>query len=152
VDHTGVGRLDLWHWTVGAKEMDHIVNLSAAIREAIGCQVDLAIDCHGQFDVPPGAITLARTMEDRRLLWLEEPVQAESIDALAQAQASTSTAICTGEDQCSCWEFLELLQMHACDVIMPDLGRVGASWSPSVSPKLPTPTTSVSDRTTSRRR
>ena len=53
VDHTGVGKLDRWNWTVGAKEMNHIINLIAATREKIGFETDLAIDCHGQFDVPP---------------------------------------------------------------------------------------------------
>lgn len=124
VDHTGVGKLDPWNWTVGAKEMDHIVSLVAATREAIGYQVDLAIDCHGQFDMP-SAITLARAVEGLRLLWLEEPVPAENTDALAQVKASTSTVICTGENQYTRWEFLELLQHHACDVIMPDLAKVG---------------------------
>jgi len=33
--------------------------------------------------------------------------------------------ICTGENQYTRWEFLELLQKHACDVIMPDLAKVG---------------------------
>jgi galactonate dehydratase len=124
VDHTGVGKLDPWNWTVGAREMDHIISLIVAIREATGYHIDLAIDCHGQFDVP-SAITLARAVEDLRLLWLEEPVPAENIDALAQVKASTSTVICTGENQYTRWEFLELLQKKACDVIMPDLAKVG---------------------------
>ncbi len=124
VDHTGVGKFDRWNWTVSAKEMNHIIHLIAAVREAIGYEIDLAIDCHGQFDVP-SAITLAKAVEDLRLLWLEEPVPAENIDALAQVKASTSTVICTGENQYTRWEFLELLQHQACDVIMPDLAKAG---------------------------
>ncbi|MGC8781554.1 MAG: mandelate racemase/muconate lactonizing enzyme family protein [Anaerolineae bacterium] len=124
VDHTGVGKLDPWNWTVGAQEMSHIIRLITAVREAIGFEVDLAIDCHGQFDVG-SAITLARAVEPLRLLWLEEPVPAENIDALAQVKAATGTVICTGENQYTRWEFLELLQKHACDVIMPDLAKAG---------------------------
>ncbi len=124
VDHTGVGKLDPWNWTVGTKEMNHIVNLIAASREAIGWDIDLAIDCHGQFDVP-SAITLAKAVEPLRLMWLEEPVPAENIEAMAQVKAGTSTVICTGENQYTRWEFLELLQKQACDVIMPDLAKAG---------------------------
>jgi L-alanine-DL-glutamate epimerase-like enolase superfamily enzyme len=124
VDHSGVGRLDAYNWTAGAKEMTHIVRLIQAIREAIGFEIDLAIDCHGQFDLP-SAITLAKAIEDVRLLWLEEPVPAENVGALAQVRASTSTVICTGENQYTRFQFLELLQQQATDVIMPDLAKAG---------------------------
>jgi len=124
VDHTGVGQLDPHNWTVGAREMNHIVHLVHAIREAIGYDIDLAIDCHGQFDLP-SAITLARAVEDLRLMWLEEPVPAENMDALAQVRAATSTVICTGENQYTRFEFLSLLQRQATDVIMPDLAKAG---------------------------
>ena len=124
VDGTGTSRLDAFNGTVGAAEMSHIVSLVEGVREAIGFEIDLAIDCHGQFDLP-SAITLARAVEPLRLLWLEEPVPAENVDALAQVRASTSTVICTGENQYTRFEFLELFQKRACDVIMPDLAKAG---------------------------
>ena len=124
VDHSGVGKLDPYNRTAGAKEMTHIINLIRAVREAIGYEIDLAIDCHGQFDLP-SAITLCKAIEDLRLLWLEEPVPAENVDALAQVRASTSTVICTGENQYTRFQFIELLQKRAVDVIMPDLAKAG---------------------------
>ena len=124
VDHSGVGKLDPHNRTVGAREMNHVVGLIQATREAIGYDVDLAIDCHGQFDLP-SAITLAKAVEDLRLLFLEEPLPAENIDALAQVRASTSTPICTGENHYTRFDFLELLQKQAVDVIMPDLAKAG---------------------------
>ena len=124
VDHSGVGRLDPYNWTAGAKEMTHIVNLVQTIRKAIGFEIDLAIDCHGQFDLP-SAITFCRAVEELRLLWVEEPVPSENTDALAQVKASTSTVICTGENHYTRFEFLELLQRQACDIIMPDLAKAG---------------------------
>src|SRR6185369_3616583 len=90
VDSTGIGKLDAYNWTVGAKEMSHIISLIEGIRSAIGYEIDLAIDCHGQFDVP-SAITLAKAIEPLRLLWLEEPVPAENVVALAKVKASSST-------------------------------------------------------------
>lgn len=124
VDHAGVGRLDAYNWTVGAKEMTHVINLIQTTREAIGYEIDLAIDCHGQFDLP-SAITLAKAVEPLRLMWLEEPVPAENIDALAQVKASSSTVICTGENQYTRFEFLEIFQRQAADIIMPDLAKAG---------------------------
>jgi galactonate dehydratase len=124
VDHTGVEPLDPYHYSVGAKEMTHIIRLIEGIRDALGYETDLAIDCHGQFDLP-AAITLAKAVEPLRLLWLEEPVPAENIDALAQVRRSSSTVICTGENQYTRFEFLELFQKKAVDVIMPDLAKAG---------------------------
>ena len=124
VDYTGHGKLDAWNWTLGAQEMTHVIGLIEAVREAIGFETDLAIDCHGHFDLP-SAITLARAVEPLRLLWLEEPVPAENVDALAQVRAATSTVICTGENQYTRFDFLELFTRQACDVIMPDLAKAG---------------------------
>ena len=124
VDHTGTGKLDEFNWTVGAKEMTHVIGLIEGIRDALGYGVDLAIDCHGQFDLP-SAITLAKAVEPLRLLWLEEPVPAENVSALAQVRASSSTVICTGENHYTRYEFLELFNAKAVDVIMPDLSKAG---------------------------
>ncbi|MBL8133169.1 MAG: mandelate racemase/muconate lactonizing enzyme family protein [Anaerolineae bacterium] len=124
VDSTGVGKLDPYNWTVGAKEMTHIISLIAGLREAVGFEVDLAIDCHGQFDLP-SAITLAKAVEPLRLLWLEEPVPAENVAALAQVRATSSTVICSGENQYTRFEFMELFSAKAVDVIMPDLAKAG---------------------------
>ncbi|MAS34077.1 MAG: hypothetical protein CL610_08720 [Anaerolineaceae bacterium] len=124
VDHSGVGELDRYNWTASAREMTHIISLIQATREAIGYDIDLAIDCHGQFDLP-SAITLAKAVEHLRLMWLEEPVPAENIDAMAQVKATSSTVICTGENQYTKFEFVELLQRKATDIIMPDLAKAG---------------------------
>ncbi len=124
VDSTGTGKLDQYNWTVGAKEMTHVINLIEGIRNALGYEIDLAIDCHGQFDLP-SAITLVKAIEPLRLLWLEEPVPAENIDALAQVRRSSSTVICTGENQYTRFEYLELFERKAVDVIMPDLAKAG---------------------------
>ncbi len=124
VDSTGVGKLDPYNWTVGAKEMSYIIDLIKSVREGIGFEIDLAIDCHGQFDLP-SAITLAKAIEDVRLLWLEEPVPAENISALKQVRASSSTVICTGENHYTRFEFVELLENRATDIIMPDLAKAG---------------------------
>jgi L-alanine-DL-glutamate epimerase-like enolase superfamily enzyme len=124
VDGMGVGKLDVYNRTVSAREMSHIIDVIRSTREGVGYDIDLAIDCHGQFDLP-SAITLAKAVEDLRLLWLEEPVPAENIEALVQVRASTSTVICTGENHYTRFEFVELLQCQATDIIMPDLAKAG---------------------------
>jgi L-alanine-DL-glutamate epimerase-like enolase superfamily enzyme len=73
----------------------------------------------------PSAITLAKAVEPLRLMWLEEPLPAENLDALAQVRASTSTVICTGENHYTRYHFMEMLERKAVDVIMPDLAKAG---------------------------
>lgn len=124
VDRVSPGKKDFFNWTLSAAEMTHIISLIQGTREAIGYEVDLAIDCHGQFDMG-SAITLAKAVEPLRLMWLEEPIPAENIAALAQVRASTSTLICTGENQYTRWGFRELFERQAVDVIMPDLAKAG---------------------------
>lgn len=124
VDHAVEGKLDPYNWTVGAREMNQVIKLIEGLRDALGYSTDLAIDCHGQFDLP-SAITLAKAVEPLRLLWLEEPVPAENLDALAQVRRSSSTAICTGENHYTRFEFLEMFALKATDIIMPDLAKAG---------------------------
>ena len=47
------------------------------------------------------------------------------IGSLTPSTNPTSTVICTGENQYTRFEFLELLQRRACDIIMPDLAKAG---------------------------
>jgi L-alanine-DL-glutamate epimerase-like enolase superfamily enzyme len=124
VDGIGVGKWDDYNYTVSSKEMSHIIKVIETTRAAIGSDYDLAIDCHGQFDLP-SAISLAKALEGLQLLWLEEPVPAENIDALVQVRRSSSTVICTGENHYTRFEFLGLLQRQATDIIMPDLAKAG---------------------------
>ncbi|MEA3408414.1 MAG: mandelate racemase/muconate lactonizing enzyme family protein [Chloroflexota bacterium] len=124
VDHVSPGKLDRYNWSLSAQEMSHIVDIIATTREAIGYEVDLAIDCHGQFDMG-SAITLAHAVEDLRLMWLEEPVPAENMSAMAQVRNSTSTLICTGENLYTRFDYIELFEKRAVDIIMPDLAKAG---------------------------
>jgi galactonate dehydratase len=117
-------RPDLHSRTVTAAQMSRIIDSIAAIREEVGPAVDLAIDGHGAFDIP-SALTLATAVEDLRLMWLEEPVPAENISALASIRARTRTPICTGENHYTRFEFLELLRSEAVDILSPDFAKAG---------------------------
>jgi L-alanine-DL-glutamate epimerase-like enolase superfamily enzyme len=59
------------------------------------------------------------------LLWLEEPVPPENIDALAKITHATSTPICVGENLYLRHGFRDLLEKQAADIIMPDISKCG---------------------------
>ena len=112
------------HQPLGAPELRHITSLVGAVREAIGDEVDLLVDCHAGFDVP-SAIRLARALEPYGLLWLEEPIPPKNVDALAMVTRATRTPICVGENLYTRFEFRELLEKQAAHIIEPDVQKTG---------------------------
>jgi galactonate dehydratase len=117
-------KFDAYNHTVNAAELRSMVERVAAVREAIGPDVDLAIDLHARYDVP-SACRIAWALEPFDLMWLEEPIPAENIDALVRVRAQTRTPICAGENLYLRWGFRELLEKGAVDVIEPDVPKCG---------------------------
>jgi L-alanine-DL-glutamate epimerase-like enolase superfamily enzyme len=110
--------------TISTAERKFMEARVAAIREAIGPDIMLAVDCHWKYSVSD-AIQLARALEPYDLLWLEDPVPPENIDALAKVAASTSTPICTGENLYRKHGYRELIEKQAADIISPDIPKMG---------------------------
>jgi galactonate dehydratase len=96
----------------------------AAIREAVGPDVDVAIDFHGQVG-PALAIQLARALEPYHPMFIEEPVLPENVDALVTVARSTPIPIATGERLFTKWGFREVLEKQAAAVVQPDLCHAG---------------------------
>jgi len=95
-----------------------------AMRAAIPDTVDLAVDFHGRVS-PAMAIRLAQRLEDCDLLFIEEPVLPENVDALVAVARSTTIPIATGERLYTRWGFREVLEKQAARVLQPDLCHAG---------------------------
>jgi len=115
---------DPYNENVANKELSLMVAKVDAIREAIGYEMDLAIDLHGRYNTVSG-IKIAKALEPYKLMWLEEPVPPENVDAMREVKMSTSTPICCGENLYFKWGFRDLLVKQAADIIMPDIAQVG---------------------------
>lgn len=115
---------DPWNWTLTPREIDSVVGRAARIRETIGDGVDFALDIHARYDVP-SALTVARELAPLRLMWLEEPVPPDSLEALARVRALSPVPICAGENAYTRFGLHALLQAQAVDVVMPDLAKCG---------------------------
>jgi len=123
-DAADPARFDRVNWTASNGEIDHMLAKIAFTRENYPKEIDLAVDMHGRYDATTGK-RVAREVEKFKLLWLEEPVPAENIDAMRDIRASTSTPICCGENLYMRWGFRELLEKRAADIIMPDFQKCG---------------------------
>jgi galactonate dehydratase len=99
----------------------------AAIREAIGDDVDILVDLHGR-TTPAMAIEYARALAPYRPFWFEEPCPSENADAMAQVARAISIPVATGERLVTRFPFRELLEKGACAVVQPDLCHCGGLW------------------------
>jgi galactonate dehydratase len=79
---------------------------------------------HGRYDLPTGK-KVAQLLEPYNLMWLEEPVPAENVEALKQINDATSTPICAGENLYLGHGFRRALEIGAVDIVMPDMQKAG---------------------------
>ncbi|MGA3097142.1 MAG: mandelate racemase/muconate lactonizing enzyme family protein [Bryobacteraceae bacterium] len=117
-------RFDRVNWTANNAEIDRMVASVAFTRESYGKNMDIAVDMHGRYDAAT-AKRVAKEMEPFRLMWLEEPVPPDNIDAMRDVRASTQTPICCGENIYLRWGFRELFEKRAVDIVMPDFQKCG---------------------------
>jgi len=117
-------RFDRVNWTANNAEIDRMVASVAFARESYGKNMDIAVDMHGRYDAGT-AKRVAKEMEPFRLMWLEEPVPPDNIDAMRDVRESTHTPICCGENIFLRWGFRELFEKRAVDIVMPDFQKCG---------------------------
>ena len=97
-----------------------------AVRGEVGPAVDLMVDVHG----PPwmttrDAIALGKALEPFDLLFYEDPVAPENIEATRRVAEGVDIPIAAGERHASIWGVRELIEREIVDVIQPDTGRAG---------------------------
>ena len=104
-----------------------VIELVEAVRDAVGPDVEIMIEMHGRFN-PVTAIELTRELARFIPAWVEEPVPPENIAALrktSEAIAALGVPVATGERMHTMYEFRELFEMQAADIIQPDISHFG---------------------------
>ena len=110
--------------TLSAAAMRAAVDNVAAVRAAVGPDVDLCIEVHGRL-APAWAIEMARRLKPFDPFFYEEPVPPENFDALAKVARAIEIPVATGERLTTKFLFQELLVRQAVDIIQPDLCHAG---------------------------
>jgi len=95
-----------------------------AVRGAVGDDIEIAIDIGGALTTET-AIRLGKRFEDIGLLFYEEPVPPENVDALLKVNQQIRAPICVGERLYTKYGFREVVTKQAADIIMPDVPRTG---------------------------
>ena len=112
----------------GAAPLRHAATLMAALRDAVGPEVDIMVDLHGR-TTPAMGIQYGQVLASYRPFFLEEPCPPGNVEALAEvARALPGLAIAAGERLVTRWGFRDVLEQRACAVIQPDLCHCGGLW------------------------
>ena len=104
-------------------EADSIAKVYA-VREAVGPNVELLIECHGRLN-PSSAIRFADAVADMRPYVFEEPVPPQNVDAMAKVASAINIPLATGERLYTKWGFRDLLEKQVVALIQPDICHVG---------------------------
>lgn len=107
----------------------HTVACVEAMKEVLGDEVGLALDCGPGWTVPD-AIRLGRALEHLNIMWLEDMVTGDYTpyvlaDLYREVTTQTSTPTHTGEQIYLRQNFVELIERRAVRVIGPDPCDIG---------------------------
>jgi L-alanine-DL-glutamate epimerase-like enolase superfamily enzyme len=111
------------------KGLKHVVACVEAMKEVLGDEVGLALDCGPGWTIPD-AIRLAKAVEDLNVMWLEDLLTGDytpyvMADQYQEVTRSTSTPIHTGEQIFLRQHFKELFEKQAVNIVGPDPADVG---------------------------
>ena len=105
-------------------EIEEAAKIFQSIRNAVGNKLEVGIGTHGQLSTF-SAIRVADYLEPYHPYWFEEPVPPENIEEMARVAAHTSIPIATGERLVTKYEFSQVLEKQAAQIIQLDVGQCG---------------------------
>ena len=112
------------HMTLTKEEMHRAVETVGAVREAVGENVELLIECHGRFN-PYTAIEISKELAPFKPMLMEEPCPPDNVDAIAKVKAKSHVPISAGERVYTIYGFEDLFQKDAVDIVQPDMFHTG---------------------------
>ena len=96
----------------------------AAMREAVGDDIDIMVDCHAR-PSPAMGLKFGKALDPYGLYFFEEPCWPECVEGLAKINAALTTPVATGERVTNLEAFRELFAARACEICQLDLTHCG---------------------------
>lgn len=109
---------------LGRKDPNEDLERVRLVRETIGPNIDLTLDVNNGWSLHT-AMRMAKKLEEYDIYWLEEPILADEIENLAKLARETSIPIAVGENHYTKWEFRQLMEQGAAEVVQADIGKCG---------------------------
>ncbi|HQL50046.1 MAG TPA: mandelate racemase/muconate lactonizing enzyme family protein, partial [Kiritimatiellia bacterium] len=94
------------------------------VYEAVDGRTEILIEGHGRFDLPT-ALRIAKALEAFNILWFEEPIIPDTIEAVADLRSRVKVPLSFGERLYSTWQFRTLLEARGADFVQPDVSHAG---------------------------
>ncbi len=114
--------------TLSSHEFGLSMDIIAAVRSAVGTEVDLLIEGHSRFS-PATAVQVAKAMEPFHPMWFEEPVHHGNISAMVEVARQSPVPIATGESFSSKHQFAELLKHDVVSIYQPEPINLGGLFA-----------------------
>ena len=109
---------------IGLGNLKKDIDRVAAVRDAIGSDVQLMVDANHCFTVPQ-AIAIGRELQKLDVYWFEEPISPEDLDGYVEVTRKLDMAIAGGENEFTKFSFRRILEKRAMDMIQPDVCAAG---------------------------
>jgi len=114
-----------YEYSLSDDQIDEVADLLEAVRDAVGWDVGIGLDCHGRFS-RRGAVEVANALEEYDIMFLEEPVELEDREAMAWVTDRVNMPVATGERVYNNETMSDLIEKQACDIIQPDITNYGS--------------------------
>ena len=108
------------HATAVKQQIEYL----AAIREAVGDDIDLILECHGRYD-PQWAIKLAGLAKPYNPFFIEDPIRHENPEALKYLREKTDIPIAIGERYHDKWDCRETIEKQYATYLRLDVCHCG---------------------------
>jgi len=112
------------HAELPTEEWNRVEAIMAAVRDAVGADVQIFVEMHGRF-TSAAAVRVAAMLEPYDPEWIEEPVPPDNDEALARVRAGTRIPIATGERAHTIAEIRSIVERGLADIIQIDLTHFG---------------------------
>lgn len=103
---------------------EDIVKEMAALREAVGPDIDLMVDLHWKFEAGE-AVRIIRRLEPYNLYFAEAPVQPENLEGQARVAAGIGVPLALGEELRTTYEYRPRFEARAMSIVQPEMGHTG---------------------------
>jgi len=112
--------------SLNKEQQDKSFELSKAVREAVGPNMEIMIETHAMLNFKT-AIIMAERLAELDITWYEEPLGPENSDMLKtfRDRMNNKVTLCVGERHYTRAGIRPLLENGVCDILMPDVTRCG---------------------------